>query len=102
MRPIEREVPHLACRIELLRHRHERGIVCVEDLDQPRKIGERLRQPVDLVDDDDVDRPARISASRRCSAGRSILPPENPPSAYAQRIARNGRMLSWPALAEPG
>src|ERR1700732_3227896 len=35
--------------------RHERGILCVEDLDQPRKIGERLCQPVDLVDDEDVD-----------------------------------------------
>ena len=39
---------------------------------------------------------------RPCNAGRSILPPENPPSAYAQRIAWNGRVLSSPALAEPG
>ena len=47
---------HRACRIELLRHRHDRGTLCVEDLDQPRKIGERPRQPVDLVDDDNVHR----------------------------------------------
>src|SRR5258706_12967327 len=47
---------HRACRIELLRPRHDRGTLCVEDLDQPRKIGERPRQPVDLVDDDIVHR----------------------------------------------
>jgi hypothetical protein len=93
IRPIDREVPHLACRIELVPHRHERGIVCVEDLDEPRKISERLRQP-DLVDDDDVD-PAGPDVGDQAlqHTGRSILPPENPPSAYAQRIARNGRML---------
>jgi hypothetical protein len=40
--------------VELLRHRHERRALCVEDLDQSRAIGERRGQPVDLVDDDNV------------------------------------------------
>ena len=30
----------------------------VEDLDQLGKVGQRARQPVDLVDDDDVDHPS--------------------------------------------
>jgi hypothetical protein len=47
--------PHRARRVELLRHRDERHTLCVEELDQPGKIGERAGQPVDLVDNDDVD-----------------------------------------------
>jgi hypothetical protein len=39
----------------LLRHRNERHTLCVEELDQAGKIGERAGQPVDLVDDHDVD-----------------------------------------------
>ena len=52
---IERQPPHRARGIELLGDRDERDALCVEDLDQPGKIGERAGQPVDLVDDDDVD-----------------------------------------------
>src|ERR1700747_3070171 len=37
---------------------NERHTLCIEELDQPGKIGERPGQPVDLVDNDDVD-PAR-------------------------------------------
>src|ERR1700758_2889988 len=50
--------PHRARRVELLRHRNERHTLCVEELDQPGKIGERAGQPVDLVHDHDID-PAR-------------------------------------------
>ena len=39
----------------MLRHRDERHTLCVEEFDQPGKIGERAGQPVDLVDDHDVD-----------------------------------------------
>jgi hypothetical protein len=39
----------------LLRHRDERHGLGVEEFDQPGKIGERAGQPVDLVDDYDVD-----------------------------------------------
>ena len=42
----------------MLRHRNERHTLCVEELDQPGKIGERAGQPVDLVHDHDID-PAR-------------------------------------------
>src|SRR3989440_6559244 len=52
---VERQAPHRARRVELLRHRNERHTLCVEELDQPGKIGERAGQPVDLVDDHDVD-----------------------------------------------
>ena len=44
------------------------------------KIGERAGQPVDLVDDRVSTRPAAISSSNCCSAGRSIVAPENPTS----------------------
>src|SRR5467141_2579196 len=52
---IEGQPPHRARGVELLGHRHERDALGIEDLDQPGKIGERAGQPVDLVDDDDVD-----------------------------------------------
>ena len=50
------------------------------------KIGERAGQPVgDLVDDQVSTRPAAISSSNCCSAGRSIVAPENPTSSYTAR-----------------
>jgi len=52
---IEGQPPHRARGTELLGDRHERHALGVKDLDQPRKIGERAGQPVDLVDDDDID-----------------------------------------------
>ena len=52
---IERQPTHRARRVELLRHRNERHTLCVKELDQPGKIGERAGQPVDLVHDHDVD-----------------------------------------------
>ena len=52
----------------------------VEDLDQLGEVGERSGQPVDLVDEDDVD-PSRLTASSSfLRAGLSIDPPEKPPS----------------------
>ena len=42
----------------MLRYRNERHTLCVEELDQAGKIGERAGQPVDLVHDHDID-PAR-------------------------------------------
>ena len=52
---IEGQPPHRARRIEVLGDRDERGALCIEDLDQPSKIGQRAGQPVNLVDDDDID-----------------------------------------------
>jgi hypothetical protein len=39
----------------MLGHRDERHSLGVEEFDQPGKIGERAGEPVNLVDDDDVD-----------------------------------------------
>ena len=72
--------PHRGGRVELLSDRDERHALGVEDLDDLGEVGQRAGQPVDLVDDDDVDLPRRMSASSRCRAGRSMLPPESPPS----------------------
>src|SRR5205085_399344 len=47
--------PHRAGRVELLGHRDERHSLGIEKLDEPGKIGERPRQPVDLVDNDNVE-----------------------------------------------
>ena len=54
----------------------------VEHLHQLGEVHERAAQSVDLVDDDEVDGPASMSASRRFRAGRSRVPPEMPPSSY--------------------
>ena len=56
---IEGQAPHRSRCVELLRHRNKRGIPRVEDLDDFGKIGKRPSQPVDLVDDHDVDPPCR-------------------------------------------
>ena len=52
---IERQTPHRAGRVELLRHRDERHTLRVEEFNQPGKIGERAGQPIDLVDNDNVE-----------------------------------------------
>src|SRR5207302_9161372 len=49
---------------ELLGDRDERHALSIEDFDQPGKIGERAGQPVDLVDDDDID-PASLDVGEQ-------------------------------------
>src|SRR6202047_5020415 len=68
---IERQAPHRARRVELLRHRNERHSLGVEELDQPGKIGERAGQPVDLVDDHDID-PVGSDISDQLLQGGSV------------------------------
>ena len=53
---------------------------CRRNLHQLGEVGERARQTVDLVDDDDVDLPTRTCSSSACRAGRSREAPERPPS----------------------
>src|SRR6476660_3310707 len=56
---IEGQAPHRGCRVELLRNRNKRRASRIEDLDDLGKIGERAGQPVDLIDDHDIDPPRR-------------------------------------------
>ena len=44
------------------------------------EVGEAAGQPIDLVDHDDVDLAGDNVGQQRFSPGRSMLPPENPPS----------------------
>src|SRR6266849_330097 len=68
---IEGQPPHRAGGIELLGHRYERDALRVEDLDQPGKIGERAGQPVDLVDEDDID-PASLDVGEQALECRPL------------------------------
>src|SRR5215813_9037033 len=68
---IEGQPPHRARRVELLRHRDKRHTLSVKDLDEPGKIGERSGQPVDLVDDYDVD-PAGPDIGEQALQRRSL------------------------------
>jgi len=58
------------------------------------KFGQRPRQAVDLIDDDDIQssgggyRPGRTL----CRSGRSVDPPEYPPSSYRDRNKRPAGM----------
>ena len=52
----------------------------VEELDQLGEVGERAGQPVDLVDDDDVNPSSANVVQQPRQAGLSIDPPEKPPS----------------------
>jgi hypothetical protein len=54
---IEGQPSHRSRRVELLGDRNKRRALGVEDLDDLGKVGKRAGQPVDLVDDDDVDPP---------------------------------------------
>ena len=50
---VQRQPAHAGRGVELLGDRHKRDAAAVKDLDELGKIGERARQPVDLVDNDD-------------------------------------------------
>jgi hypothetical protein len=70
------------------RDRHEADAVAVEDLDHAGEVGEGPRQPVDLVDDDDVDAVAgHVIQKVLGRAGRSMVPPDTPPSSYRVAMA---------------
>ena len=55
---IEREAAQGIGRVELLRYRNEADVVLFEDLDNAGEVDQRPAQPVHLVDDHAVDRPA--------------------------------------------
>ena len=50
---VQRQPAHAGRGVELLGDRDEGDAAAVKDLDELGKIGERARQPVDLVDNDD-------------------------------------------------
>ena len=52
----------------------------VERFDQLGEVEQRAGQPVDLVDDDDVDLAGLDVGEQPLRAGRSSVPPERPPS----------------------
>ena len=52
----------------------------VEQFDQLGEVGERPRQPVNLVDDDHVDLAGPDIVQQLLERRRSIEPPEKPPS----------------------
>ena len=55
-------------------------VMGVEQLDQLGEVSERAGQPVDLVDDDDVDPSCADRLQSVCRAGRSSDAPEKAPS----------------------
>ena len=52
---VQREPAHGSAGVELLGHRDKRYTCCIEHIDDLGEVGERSRQPVDLVDDDQID-----------------------------------------------
>jgi hypothetical protein len=53
---IEREPPHAGAGIEGLRDRHKRDAAGIEQFDELGEISERAGQPIDLVNQHNVDR----------------------------------------------
>ena len=66
---VQRQAAHRGGRVERLRDRHEGDAVAIEDLDNLGEIGQRPRQPVDLVDDDHVDFPRADAGEQRPQGG---------------------------------
>lgn len=52
---VQHQPPHRRRSVELLGHRHKGHFVAFEHFDQPSEVGQAAGQPVDLVDDHDVD-----------------------------------------------
>ena len=77
---VQRQPSHAGRGVELLRDRDERDIVAIEDLHQLGEVGERSRQAIDLVDNDDIDLSGLDIGHQPLRAGRSMVPPEYPPS----------------------
>src|ERR1700716_293225 len=71
---IQRQPSHAGSGVELLGYRYERDATAVEDLHEFGKIGQRSRQPVDLIHNAHVDLAGSISAISLFRAGRSIVP----------------------------
>jgi hypothetical protein len=67
---VEREPAHRRGGVELLGHRDEGDAVRVEGLDDPGEVGERAGQPVDLVDEQEVD-PAALDIGQKALQRRS-------------------------------
>ena len=54
----------------------------IEHIDDLREISERTVQPVDFVDDDDLNLAGLDAFQKPLERRRSIVPPERPPSSY--------------------
>jgi hypothetical protein len=80
---IQRQPTHTGRRVELLRDRHKRDAEAVEDVHELGKIGQGPRQPINLIDHDNIDLTGLDVGESLCKAGRSIVPPEYPPSSYS-------------------
>ena len=68
---VERQPAHRRRRVELLGDGDERDAVPLEDLDDPGEVDQRAGQPVDLVDDHDVDR-AAFDVAQQPLQGRAL------------------------------
>jgi len=68
---VEGQPAHRGRGVELLGDRDERDRLGVEGLDQLGEVGKRAGQPVDLVDDNDVD-PSGIDIPQQLLKGRAV------------------------------
>ena len=65
------QAPHAAGGIERLGDTYERDLVAIEGFDNTGKVHQASRQPVDLVDDNDID-PAFPDILEQLLQGRSF------------------------------
>ena len=80
---VQGKPPHARGGVELLGDRDEGDAPSVEGFHDLGEVEQRTRQSVDLIDHHDVNLGLREYRPRsRCRAGRSIVPPEKPPSSY--------------------
>src|SRR6516164_1819319 len=68
---IEREPPHAGAGIEGLGHRHKRDVVGIEQLDELGEISQRAGQPVDLVNQHNVNL-ARLDIGQELLQRRAV------------------------------
>ena len=77
---IQRQPAERVGGIELLGDGHKADAMLLEDFDDPGEVEQRPLSRSTLYTTTQSTSPARMSASSRCSAGRSSLPPVKPPS----------------------
>jgi len=71
---IEGQPAHRGRGVELLGDRHKRGAVGIEQFDHFGEVGKGARQPIDLVDNDDID-PSRPDVGEQLLKGGSVRRP---------------------------
>jgi len=91
---VKRQPPHRARGVELLGDGDEGDAMLVEELNELGEVGERAGEPIDLVDDDDVD-PALDHVRQESLQGRAFQGASREPAIVIALGTQPPAGISW-------